>query len=114
VPLLSTHKTEMDLTRMEEVLGRTNGLEKTMLGLCHSKLSVRPQKLSALLFYNTHPDLVVDEMALHGGCPVLEGAMLFLCPLTHKSTHEHDASQTTTAHVSPCISRCSCILKFQC
>jgi prolyl 4-hydroxylase len=114
VPLLSTHKTEMDLTRMEEVLGRTNGLEKTMLGLCHSKLSVRPQKLSALLFYNTHPDLVVDEMALHGGCPVLDGAMLFLCPLTQKSTHAHDASQTTIARISPSICHCFRILKLQC
>jgi prolyl 4-hydroxylase len=40
---------------------------------CYSKLSVRPQKATAVLFYSQSGAGVLDEMSLHGACPVLQG-----------------------------------------
>ena len=67
-------------------------MEMHMHDVCHTKLSVKPQRLSAVLFYNTHPDMIKDEMALHGGCPVLEGrhSTLSLCLVSaHTDTRAH-------------------------
>jgi prolyl 4-hydroxylase len=36
-------------------------------------LKVKPHKGDGLLFYNLHSDGTVDELALHGGLPVIKG-----------------------------------------
>jgi len=47
--------------------------EQDMLGMCRSKLAVRPKKAHAMLFYSQHPDGQLDPLSKHGGCPVLKG-----------------------------------------
>ena len=47
--------------------------EERMVALCRSRLSVRPQKGRAVLFYSQLPNGEPDEMSEHGGCPVLVG-----------------------------------------
>jgi hypothetical protein len=42
-------------------------MEMNMFEKCHEGLSVRPKRLSAVLFYNTGPDMLVDPMSLHTG-----------------------------------------------
>ena len=61
----------LDLT----VGGRINpqSWEGRMIRDCRSKLSVKPAKGHAILFYSQHPDGVHDSASLHGGCPVLNG-----------------------------------------
>jgi prolyl 4-hydroxylase len=48
------------------------GWETEMLDQCYSRLSVKPKKGNAILFYS-QKDGKLDPMALHGGCPVLKG-----------------------------------------
>merc|ERR1712129_532301 len=47
--------------------------EKKMVTQCYTKLSVQPKKGNAILFYSQKGDGNIDQMALHGGCPVLNG-----------------------------------------
>jgi hypothetical protein len=47
--------------------------ERNMIAECKSRLSVRPKKAEAILFYSQFPDGVPDRLSLHGGCPVLQG-----------------------------------------
>jgi hypothetical protein len=47
--------------------------EEEMVAVCRSKLSVRPWRGRAVLFYSQHPNGEQDTMAKHGGCPVLKG-----------------------------------------
>ncbi|KAL7576628.1 hypothetical protein ACA910_005566 [Epithemia clementina (nom. ined.)] len=47
--------------------------EETMTITCRTKLSVRPQKSRAVLFYSQFPNGTVDNSSEHGGCPVLQG-----------------------------------------
>jgi prolyl 4-hydroxylase len=72
-PLLSSHKIEYNSSKLSANLGRNYGMENNMVKKCHENLSVRPKKLGAVLFYNTDPNLVHDQMTLHSGCPVIEG-----------------------------------------
>ena len=44
-----------------------------MIDECYTKLAAAPKKGRAILFYSQHPDGTLDNMATHGGCPVLEG-----------------------------------------
>ena len=44
---------------------------------CYNKLAVLPRKGSAILFYSQLPNGVLDDQSLHGGCPVLQGAIAF-------------------------------------
>eukprot|EP00604_Paraphysomonas_vestita_P000200 CAMPEP_0174825118 /NCGR_PEP_ID=MMETSP1107-20130205/42280_1 /TAXON_ID=36770 /ORGANISM="Paraphysomonas vestita, Strain GFlagA" /LENGTH=330 /DNA_ID=CAMNT_0016056385 /DNA_START=410 /DNA_END=1402 /DNA_ORIENTATION=- len=47
--------------------------QRRMVGHCRTKMSVKPLRAEAVLFYSQHPDGRVDLASLHGGCPVLEG-----------------------------------------
>jgi prolyl 4-hydroxylase len=48
--------------------------EGPMARKCYGgNLAIRPQRGSALLFYNQLPDGRLDPQSLHGGCPVLQG-----------------------------------------
>ena len=47
--------------------------EEDMVATCRSRFSVRPTAGRAVLFYSQLPNGEPDPMALHGGCPVLEG-----------------------------------------
>ena len=47
--------------------------EKDMIIQCRSRLSVKPKKATAILFYSQYPDGRKDELSNHGGCPVLQG-----------------------------------------
>ena len=47
--------------------------EEKMVGQCIGRLAVKPVKGRAVLFYSQLPDGRVDDMSLHGGCPVIEG-----------------------------------------
>ena len=40
---------------------------------CHVGLRVRPVKGSVIIFYSLKPDGAMDELSIHGACPVLEG-----------------------------------------
>jgi len=50
-----------------------NSWEKEMITQCRSRLSVKPKKATAILFYSQYPDGRMDELSNHGGCPVLQG-----------------------------------------
>jgi hypothetical protein len=45
--------------------------QEKMVATCRTKLSVRPWRGRAVLFYSQFPDGKVDSMSKHGGCPVL-------------------------------------------
>ena len=47
--------------------------EYKMVAQCRARLSVRPKKAHAVLFYSQHPDGSLDKSSKHGGCPVLKG-----------------------------------------
>ena len=47
--------------------------EPRLINECYTKLAAAPKKGRAILFYSQHPDGKLDNMATHGGCPVLEG-----------------------------------------
>ncbi len=50
-----------------------NSWEKDMIIQCRSRLSIKPKKATAILFYSQYPDGRMDELSNHGGCPVLQG-----------------------------------------
>mmetsp|Transcript_3258 Transcript_3258/g.4598 ORF Transcript_3258/g.4598 Transcript_3258/m.4598 type:complete len:496 (-) Transcript_3258:212-1699(-) len=52
---------------------RRNSWEEKMVAECQHRLAVKPVKGEAILFYSQFPDGTIDDMALHGGCPVREG-----------------------------------------
>lgn len=47
--------------------------EPRLINECYTKLAAAPKKGRAILFYSQHPDGTLDQMATHGGCPVLQG-----------------------------------------
>mmetsp|Transcript_1215 Transcript_1215/g.1560 ORF Transcript_1215/g.1560 Transcript_1215/m.1560 type:complete len:502 (+) Transcript_1215:119-1624(+) len=47
--------------------------EETMVLHCQTKLSVKPRKGDAILFYSQLANGTLDSMSMHGGCPVLSG-----------------------------------------
>lgn len=47
--------------------------EEDMAAKCRSRLSVKPHKSRAVLFYSQLPNGEEDPMSFHGGCPVLGG-----------------------------------------
>lgn len=65
-------KTKLESEGMLEDLP-VNGWERDMVVHCRTRLSVRPKKASAILFYSQHPNGKPDQASLHGGCPVLKG-----------------------------------------
>lgn len=48
--------------------------EEEMVATCRSKLSVKPSRGRAVLFYSQHPNGEADKNSKHGGCPVLKGS----------------------------------------
>eukprot|EP00339_Tiarina_fusa_P000988 CAMPEP_0117043808 /NCGR_PEP_ID=MMETSP0472-20121206/30420_1 /TAXON_ID=693140 ORGANISM="Tiarina fusus, Strain LIS" /NCGR_SAMPLE_ID=MMETSP0472 /ASSEMBLY_ACC=CAM_ASM_000603 /LENGTH=555 /DNA_ID=CAMNT_0004755411 /DNA_START=79 /DNA_END=1744 /DNA_ORIENTATION=- len=48
-----------------------NSWEEKMVATCRSKLSVRPSRGRAVLFYSQYPNGKPDPKSRHGGCPVL-------------------------------------------
>lgn len=57
-----------------ELAGITEGSwEEQMVALCRTRMTIKPHAGRAVLFYSQHPDGKLDEMAKHGGCPVLNG-----------------------------------------
>jgi prolyl 4-hydroxylase len=61
--------------RQSESLGvlEPNSWEETMTAKCRSRLSVKPYKSRAVLFYSQQPNGEPDKKSMHGGCPVLDG-----------------------------------------
>ena len=54
--------------------GKLGSWEDKLTTTCYTKLSVEAKKGSAILFYSQHPSGKLDDMSLHGACPVLAGA----------------------------------------
>ncbi|GAB5366902.1 hypothetical protein AAMO2058_001183700 [Amorphochlora amoebiformis] len=52
---------------------REGSWEHKMVKDCYAKFSVKPKKLSAVLFYNQDSHGNLDHLSLHGGCPVISG-----------------------------------------
>merc|ERR1712007_206903 len=50
----------------------SNSWEMDMVKQCYSRFAVQPQKGNAILFYSQQHGQI-DNTALHGGCPVLNG-----------------------------------------
>ena len=72
---------------------------------CYTKLSVEAKKGSAILFYSQHPSGALDDMSVHGACPVLAGSKWsanvwvwnrcrygLRCPDMAVERHEHRAA----------------------
>ena len=47
--------------------------EAQLVKQCYTRLSVKPKRGDAVLFYSQHADGSMDGTSLHGGCPVLSG-----------------------------------------
>lgn len=47
--------------------------QREMVHTCRTKLSVKPKRAEAVLFYSQFPNGEPDRSAYHGGCPVLQG-----------------------------------------
>jgi prolyl 4-hydroxylase len=45
-----------------------------MVQHCRSKMSVKPMKTQAVLFYSQKRLGEMDSASIHGGCPVLQGS----------------------------------------
>jgi hypothetical protein len=81
-PYFSSHKANVSNSALKETLGRDEGLEMAMFDTCHTKRSVKPKKLNAVLFYNTDSNMVLNDKTLHtlrlpcaGGCQVESQSM---------------------------------------
>ena len=80
--------------------------------------AVKPRKGDALLFFSLNPNALPDEMSLHTGCPVIEGAValrrlktsLVSCvrARTSDTSHTFSSIRGQTAHAPS--SSCTCIL----
>jgi hypothetical protein len=44
-----------------------------MVADCRTMFSIKPKKGEAILFYSQLPNGEVDNMSIHGGCPVIHG-----------------------------------------
>lgn len=72
--LLQSHKKEKDnVTALVNSLFPKGTWQPGMVRDCYSKLSVKPRKGAAVMFYSMNPDNTMNPQSLHGGCPVLEG-----------------------------------------
>lgn len=58
-------------TNETDALRVSAGMEAAKV--CGSGMLVKPHRLQAVLFYSQTPNLTLDYLSLHGGCPVLEG-----------------------------------------
>jgi 2OG-Fe(II) oxygenase superfamily len=47
--------------------------QRKMVADCRTLFSVKPKKGDAILFYSQLPDGKVDNLSIHGGCPVIHG-----------------------------------------
>lgn len=47
--------------------------QRKMVADCRTMFSVKPKKGEAILFYSQQPNGEVDNMSIHGGCPVIHG-----------------------------------------
>lgn len=52
--------------------------EEDMAAMCRSRLSVKPHKSRAVLFYSQLPNGEEDLSSKHGGCPVLSGTKWYV------------------------------------
>ena len=50
-----------------------NSWQERMVVECRTRLSFKPKRAKAILFYSQHPDGRLDVASKHGGCPVLGG-----------------------------------------
>ena len=50
-----------------------NSWQRNMVADCRTMFTVKPKRGEAILFYSQHPDGTVDNMSIHGGCPVIQG-----------------------------------------
>jgi len=66
-------ETPTPVPEVADKLFKSGSWEKTLVNDCYSKLSIQPKKGSALLFYSQDAKGSINRMALHGGCPVLNG-----------------------------------------
>ena len=58
----------------ETIFPRWNGAPFPQdLSDCSTGLKVKPQKGKVIIFYNLLPDGEIDELSLHGACPVKDG-----------------------------------------
>ena len=62
-----------EVPEIAQSLFEPNSWEKKLTETCYRQLAVTPVKGSAILFYSQKPGGVMDDMSLHGACPVLEG-----------------------------------------
>lgn len=47
--------------------------QRDLIVSCRSRLVVKPRRLDAVLFYSQLPNGTVDQLSLHGACPVIQG-----------------------------------------
>lgn len=48
--------------------------EEKLVAQCATRLTTRPQRAKAVLFYSQEPDGTPEQMSLHGACPVQYGS----------------------------------------
>lgn len=72
--LLMSHKMPYEnVTEIVNDLFPKGTWQPGMVRDCYTKLSIRPRKGAALMFYSMKPDLGMEPRSMHGGCPVLKG-----------------------------------------
>lgn len=71
--MMISHKTSKNYTKIGKSLYPKGAWQPGMIKDCYTKFSVSPRKGGALMFYSMKPNLSMDSMAIHGGCPVIKG-----------------------------------------
>jgi hypothetical protein len=72
-----THKDELERFRATEdaALFEHGSWEEALTAMCRTRLTTKPKKGKAVLFYSQLPNGQEDKMALHGACPVMRDSV---------------------------------------
>lgn len=72
-----THKQELEQFRATDdaALFQQGSWEEGLAAMCQRRLSVKPKKGKAVLFYSQLPNGKEDKMAIHAACPVMRDSI---------------------------------------
>lgn len=72
-----SHKQEIELfrTTADAALFEQGSWEESLTAMCRRRLSVKPKKGKAVLFYSQLPNGQEDKMAIHAACPVMRDSI---------------------------------------
>mmetsp|Transcript_3076 Transcript_3076/g.7180 ORF Transcript_3076/g.7180 Transcript_3076/m.7180 type:complete len:576 (-) Transcript_3076:228-1955(-) len=105
-----TSELNSSLTLAHEMFEK-NSWEIEAVQKCFGRLSVKPRKARAILFYSLHPNGKGDSMSMHTGCPVLIGqkwaANLWIWNKDRDAEKEKERKAVTATFVNdmdvPCL-----------